>query len=63
LEPRGGASPSYQVWGYKLAEYPALYILGGEWTGASAHRINQDIDIGLVRVNYKFGPGGMFGKY
>jgi outer membrane immunogenic protein len=27
------------------------------------HRINQDIDIGLVRVNYKFGPGGMFGKY
>ncbi len=24
------------------------------------HRINQDIDIGLVRVNYKFGPGGMF---
>jgi outer membrane immunogenic protein len=25
------------------------------------HRINQDIDIGLLRVNYKFGPGGMFG--
>jgi len=23
-------------------------------------RINEDIDIGLVRVNYKFGPGGMF---
>ncbi len=27
------------------------------------HRIAQDIDIGLVRVNYKFGPAGMFGKY
>jgi len=24
-------------------------------------RINEDIDIGLVRVNYKFGPSGMFG--
>ena len=23
-------------------------------------RINEDVDIGLVRVNYKFGPGGMF---
>jgi outer membrane immunogenic protein len=28
-----------------------------------SQRINQDIDIGLVRVNYKFGPGGMFGQY
>src|SRR6266849_1945299 len=26
------------------------------------HRINQDIDIGLLRVNYKFGPSGIFGK-
>ncbi len=24
-------------------------------------RITQDIDIGMVRVNYKFGPSGMFG--
>jgi outer membrane immunogenic protein len=30
---------------------------------AMTQRINQDIDIGLIRVNYKFGPGGMFGKY
>jgi outer membrane immunogenic protein len=27
------------------------------------HRIGQDMDIGLVRVNYKFGPGGMSWKY
>jgi hypothetical protein len=26
------------------------------------HRIGQDIDIGLVRINYKFGPG-LLGKY
>jgi outer membrane immunogenic protein len=26
------------------------------------HRISQDIDIGLVRLNYKFGPG-LLGKY
>ena len=25
------------------------------------HRINQDIDIGLLRVDYKFGPSGIFG--
>jgi hypothetical protein len=25
------------------------------------HRVNQDIDIGPVRMNYKFGPSGMFG--
>jgi outer membrane immunogenic protein len=30
---------------------------------AMSQRIGQDIDIGLVRVNYKFGPGGMFGQY
>jgi outer membrane immunogenic protein len=36
---------------------------------AMTQRISQDIDIGLVRVNYKFGPdykfapAGMFGKY
>jgi outer membrane immunogenic protein len=27
---------------------------------AMTQRINQDVDIGLVRVNYRFGPGGMF---
>jgi outer membrane immunogenic protein len=27
------------------------------------HRVGEDVDIGLVRVNYKFGPGGLFGKY
>lgn len=25
------------------------------------HRVNQDVGIGLVRMNYKFGPSGMFG--
>jgi outer membrane immunogenic protein len=25
------------------------------------HRVNRDVGIGLVRVNYKFGPSGMFG--
>ena len=27
------------------------------------HRIGEDVDIGLVRVNYKFGPSGLFGRY
>jgi outer membrane immunogenic protein len=27
---------------------------------AMTRRISEDVDIGLVRVNYKFGPGGMF---
>jgi outer membrane immunogenic protein len=31
--------------------------------GAMTQRINQDMDIGLVRVNYKFGPDGTFGRY
>ena len=31
-----GAFPSCRALGYRPAEYPALYILGGEWTGASA---------------------------
>jgi outer membrane immunogenic protein len=26
----------------------------------TTRRINEDVDIGLVRVNYKFGPGGVF---
>src|SRR5262249_17657511 len=30
------AFPSCRAWGYRPAECPALYILGGEWTGASA---------------------------
>jgi len=29
----------------------------------TTQRINQDMDIGLVRMNYKFGPTGMFWKY
>jgi outer membrane immunogenic protein len=29
---------------------------------AMTHSIKQDIDIGLFRVNYKFGPDGMFGS-
>ncbi len=32
-------------------------------TTAMSQRINQDMDIGLVRVNYKFGPDGTFGRY
>src|SRR6516164_7326586 len=30
------AFPSCRAWGYGPGEYPALYILGGEWIGASA---------------------------
>jgi outer membrane immunogenic protein len=32
-------------------------------TTAMSQRISQDMDIGLVRVNYKFGPDGTFGRY
>ncbi|MCK1714302.1 MULTISPECIES: outer membrane beta-barrel protein [unclassified Bradyrhizobium] len=29
----------------------------------STDRIRQDVDMGLVRLNYKFGPGQMLGRY
>src|SRR5262247_4659061 len=35
------AFPSCRAWGYRPAECPALYILGGEWTGASALSIHR----------------------
>src|SRR6516164_3481438 len=35
------AFPSCLAWGYRPAEYPALYILDGEWTGASALSIHR----------------------
>ena len=35
------AFPSCRAWGYRPVEYPALYILGGEWTGASALSIHR----------------------
>jgi outer membrane immunogenic protein len=30
---------------------------------AGTERIRQDVDMGLVRLNYKFGPGQMLGRY
>src|ERR1700740_2939889 len=35
------AFPSCQASEYRTAEYPALHILGGEWTGASALSIHR----------------------
>src|ERR1700750_2360909 len=35
------ASPSCQASEYRPAGYPALHILGGEWTGASALSIHR----------------------
>jgi outer membrane immunogenic protein len=59
-------SPSWSVG----VEYDHLFMgnkdlnfAAGAGAAAMTQRIGQDMDIGLVRVNYKFGPDGTFGRY
>ena len=57
-----GFAPNWSVG----VEYNHIFLSDKDVTFAGfagTERIRQDVDMGLVRLNYKFGPGQMLGRY
>jgi outer membrane immunogenic protein len=59
-----GFAPNWSVG----AEYNHIFLGGNDQNltggiGVLPVHVKQDVDMGLVRLNYKFGPGQMLGRY